>query len=383
VNTTGNGPGNASSYAPTISADGRYVFFHSKANNLASGTFSGGDNLFMRDLQVGTNYAITTSTLGFSTANATIAVPRFVAYGRAANGFVIWDSQAAAAVYTNSTSTPVSAIAISPDGNRIAYALTNGFYVTDRAANSNWLVSVSILVSHAGLQFSADSRYLVFATTAALVASDTNGVADVYLYDFQARSNYLVSQSDLRPNAANGPSDSPTISGDGRFIAYRSSASDLVAGATNGLPNVFVLDQQTGVTTLVSVSAFGNYAGNSRSFAPCFSGDSQTLVFPSWAADLAAGNFNQSANLFSLGIYPAIATLPFIGQIVFMPASGQSPLLSWPALAGKTYQVQYKNNLNDPVWQTLNCSVTVSNNQASATDLAPSSGQRFYRITSN
>ena len=144
-----------------------------------------------------------------------------------------------------------------------------------------------------------------------------------------------------------------------------------------------MFDRQTSTTTLASVSAYGNYAGNNRSFAPAFSGDSETLMFPSWASDLAAQNFNQSANLFSLGIYPAIAALPFIGQIIFMPASGQSPVLSWPAVAGKNYQVQYKNNLSDPVWQNLNGSVTVVNNTASATDLAPSPSQRFYRITSN
>jgi Tol biopolymer transport system component len=58
----------------------------------------------------------------------------------------------------------------------------------------------------------------------------------------------MVSQSFLWSGAANGPSDSPTVSADGRFIAYRSSATDLVAGATNGLPNVYVFDRQTSTT---------------------------------------------------------------------------------------------------------------------------------------
>ncbi len=392
LNAAGTGPGSGgSSYSPTISTDGRYVLFRSTAYDLVPGGslnfLNPHENLFLRDLQFGTNYALTASTSGAGVFAATMAPDaHFVAFGRgnpSPTGFVVWDAQARAPIYTNTTTTTVSSIAISPDGNRIAYAFTNGFYVTDRAANSNWLVSASNVVSHAGLQFTADSRFLLFATAAALVASDTNGLADVYLYDFQTRSNWLVSQSSLWPGAANGSSDSPTISADGRFIAYRSAATDVVAGATNGLPNVFVFDRQTSNTTLVSVSAYGNYAGNSRSLAPLFSGDSQTLVLPSWASDLAAQNFNQSANLFSLGIYPAITALSFIVQIVFVPATGQSPVLSWPAVAGKNYQVQYKNNLNDPTWQNLIGSVIIVSNRASATDLAPSPSQRFYRITSN
>ncbi len=381
VNTAGTGPGNAASYSPTISADGRYVLFHSLAKNLASGSFNGSENLFLRDLQVRTNYAFTTSGIS---AVAMTPDARFVAYAPTAPfNFAVWNSQTASTIYTKSTTSKVTALAISPDGNRIAYSISTGSYAQDRAANSNWLIGSSLVITNKGAQFTADSRFLVYATTAAQIANDTNGVTDVYLYDFQTRSNFLVSQSYLWAGAANGPSDSPTISADGRFIAYRSSATDLVAGATNGLPNVYVFDRQTTNTTLVSVSAYGNYAGNNRSFAPAFSGDSQTLVFPSWASDLAAQNFNQGANLFSLGIYPAIAALPFIGQIIFVPASGQNPTLSWPAVAGKNYQVQYKNNLNDPIWQNMNGSVTVVSNRASATDLTPNFGQRFYRIVSN
>jgi Tol biopolymer transport system component len=381
VNTAGTGLGNGASYSPTISTDGRYVLFHSLAKNLASGSFNGSENIFLRDLQGRTNYALTTTGVS---AVAMTPDARFVAFAPIAPfTIVVWNSQTASAIYAKSTTSKVTALAISPDGNRIVYSISGGSYAQDRAANSNWLIGSSLVITNKGAQFTADSRFLIYATTAAQVTSDTNGVADVYLYDFQTRSNLLVSQSDLWPGTANGPSDSPTISADGRFIAYRSSASDLVAGATNGLPNVFVFDRQMSNTTLVSVSAFGNFAGNNRSFAPAFSGDSQTLVFPSWASDLAAQNFNQSANLFSLGIYPAIAALPFIGQLIFVPASGQKPVLSWPAVAGKNYQVQYKDNLTDLTWQNMNGSVTVVSNRASTCDLAPNPGHRFYRITSN
>jgi len=328
---------------------------------------------------LGTNYAITTSTLGLSTS-AMSPNGSFVAYGRAANSFVVWNSQTASAVYTNSTSAQVAAIAISPDGNRIAYSTSAGFYGFDRAANSNRTIGLRLLGSHVSLQFSGDSRFVVFSTTNALAAIDRNGVSDVYLYDFQTQSNQLISQCYTASAAANGPSDSPAITADGRFIAYRSSAGNLVPGPTNGLPNIYVYDRETGATTLVTVSAFGDFAANNRSLTPAFSADSQTLVFPSWASDLVAGDFNQSPGLFALKLYTSIATPAFLGQVIFRPASGQNPTLAWPAVAGRNYQVQFKNNLTDPVWQTLNGEVTIVGDSGFATDFSPSPTQRFYRI---
>jgi Tol biopolymer transport system component len=392
MNYTGTGSGTGASYSPTISTDGRYVLFHSTAYDLFPGgsyRASPPENLFLRDLQLGTNYAITASTSASGAgvfAAAMTPDAHFVAYGRGyptPTGFVVWDAFATKPVYTNNAVAAVSSISVSPDGNRIVYVVSSGFYGYDRAANSNWLVSASILPSHAGLQFTADSRFLVYATTMAQVAGDTNGVADVYLYDFQTRSNFLISQSCKWLGAANGISDSPTISADGRFIAYRSFASDLVFGDTNGLPDVFVFDRQTDTTTLVSASVFGDFAANNRSLAPAFSGDSQTLVFQSWAADLTAQDFNQSADLFALKLYGSIASPPFIGQIIFAPVAGQNPLLAWPATAGNTYQVQFKNKLSDPVWQNLNANVSVVGDRAFATDFTPGPGQRFYRIVAH
>ena len=230
----------------------------------------------------------------------------------------------------------------------------------------------------AGLQFSGDARFLVYSTTSAQVAFDTNGIADVYLYDFVTRSNFLVSQGNP-PGAASGPSDSPAISNDGRFVAYRSTATNLVAGATNGLPNVFLYDRQTGTTTLLSVNASG-MAGNNRSFAPQFSGDGQTVVFQSWASDLIPQDFNQVNDLVAIKIATSNPTPVFVGQMVFAPATLQSPTLTWPAVNGKTYQVLFKNSPTDAVWQTLSGNTWVSGNRGYATDLAPNASLRLYRV---
>jgi len=373
TNATGSGPGNGDSYSPVISANGRYILFRSKASNLAffgpNGT--GTENLFLRDMHTNVAYALT--TMGISCAAMT-PDGHYVVFG--GSPLYVWDSQIALMIYTINANA-INA-AISPDGNRIVYSTSAGLYALDRAANANWQIGASVSGSHAGLQFSGDARFLVYSTTNAQVAFDTNGVADVYLYDFVTHSNFLVSQGNP-PGAASGPSDSPVISNDGRFVAYRSTATNLVTGATNGVPNVFLYDRQTGANTLLSANTSG-MAGNNRSLIPMFSGDGQTIVFQSWASDLIAQDYNQANDLVAIKIATSNPTPVFVGQMVFAPATLQSPTLTWPAVNGKTYQVLFKNRPTDAVWQTLNGNVWVSGNQGYATDLAPNPSLRLYRV---
>jgi len=266
-------------------------------------------------------------------------------------------------IYTNTTVTLTTNLAISPDGNRIGFG-GSALYAVDLAANTNWQIAASLLNRNAGLQFSGDSRFLVYSTTNAQVALDTNGIANVYLYDFVTRSNFLVSQGNP-PGAASGPSDSPAISSDGRFIAYRSTATNLVAGATNGLPNVFLYDRQTGATTLLSANASG-IAGNNRSFAPQFSGDGQTVVFQSWASDLIAQDFNQVNDLVALNIdtlisMPATIAYPPVDQTVFVGWTATLAVTAWGA-PPLSYQWSF-NGTN--ISGATNTSLTLTNVQFS------------------
>ena len=323
VSADGTSAGNSNSCLSVISTDGRYVLFHSWASNLATTNNTANnnwgiplENLSLRDLQAGMTYTLgfgpsttfppyNSSFFGPTISSAMTPDGHFVAFcgyatpSSSSQYLFVWDSQAAALIYTNTTITWTTNLAISPDGNRIVFG-GPGLYALDRAANTNWQIAALLPSLHAGLQFSGDSRFLVYSTTSAQVALDTNGIADVYLYDFVTRSNFLVSQSNP-PGAANGPSDSPVISNDGRFVAYRSTATNIHPGATNGLPNVFLSDRQTGATTLLSANASG-MAGNNRSFAPQFSGDGQTVVFQSWASDLVAQDFNQVNDFVALKI---------------------------------------------------------------------------------
>ena len=378
VASTGTGPGNNASSAPSLSASGQQVLFRSRAQNLAPVT--AGENVFWRGVLQGRTYALTTS--GAASAAMT-PDGRYVVYGRNNGGMYLWDSQLAVTIYTNASGA-VSNVAVSADGNRLAGQSGSRIYVADRAAGTSWTNAPSgptTWIPRANLQFSADGQALVYVTAAPLVEGDTNGVTDVYLYDFQTLSNVLVSRSWNVGGAANGPSDSPVLSANGRFVAYRSEATDLVPGDTNGVPDVFLYDRQTGSTFLLSVSAFGNVAGNNRSWRPVFSGDGQTLVFQSWASDLVAQDFNQGGDVFAVQIATPGSISAFACDIVLLPSGGQPPTLSWPAQPGVNYRVEFKNDLTETAWQPLaDASISVTGTRAYAADLLSGGAQRFYRV---
>ena len=368
VKTGGGGPATGSSYSPWISADGRYVLFRSTAANLVSGSFSG-ENLFLRDLQSGTTYALTTT--GFSGVAMT-RDGRFVAFGGATGSVYVWDSQAAAKVYTKTTTT-IAGVGISPDGNRLVYSLSTQLYAVDRAANTTWTIGPVASGSHSGLRFSGDGRFLAYA-------APLNITNQVYLYDFQTLTAVLVSRGYSSGAAAYGVSDSPDVSADGRFVAYRSAANNIVPGDTNGAPDVFLYDQQNSTTTLLSASRLGLSSADNRSLAPVFSADGQTLVFQSWGSDIVAQDFNYGSDVFAFSLYLSSPIPLFSAAIVPGSSSAQGPWIIWPVVPGKTYLVQFKNTLLDAAWQTLNGSFTVVGNQACLNDPSAGSGPRFYRV---
>jgi Tol biopolymer transport system component len=94
-----------------------------------------------------------------------------------------------------------------------------------------------------------------------LVSGDTNGSEEIFLRDRQSGETTRISVSSNGAQADNG-SFYPAISGDGRFIAFMSDATNLVGGDTNGFSDIFLRDRQTGTTTRVSVSSNGTQADN-------------------------------------------------------------------------------------------------------------------------
>src|SRR3989440_488453 len=148
-----------------------------------------------------------------------------------------------------------------------------------------------------GPSISADGRFVAFYSSAAnLVGSDTNGVRDVFVRDRKTGKTTRVSV-DSHGAQGNGDSEGPSISADGRFVAFLSSASNLVGGDTNGVRDVFVRDRKTGKTRRVSVDSHGAQ-GKGASFVPSISANGRFVAFSSVANNLVGGDTNTASDVF-------------------------------------------------------------------------------------
>ncbi|MDQ3991121.1 MAG: hypothetical protein M3245_02260, partial [Actinomycetota bacterium] len=166
---------------------------------------------------------------------------------------------------------------------------------------------------------SADGRHVAFRSTASnLVPADTNGAPDAFVHDRITGATERVSVSSHGAEAgANADSNIPGLSADGRHVAFQSTASNLVPGDGNGAADVFVHDRATGITERVSVVSDGAEA-NASSLMPTISADGRHVAFPSMASNLVPGDANGAADVFvhdqggSPGVVgtPSIVTVP-------------------------------------------------------------------------
>src|SRR5439155_14246673 len=146
-------------------------------------------------------------------------------------------------------------------------------------------------------EISGDGRSVVFLSeSAGLVAGDTNGVSDTFVRDLTTGRIERVSVSSSGEQG-NAPSLSGSISSDGRLVAFRSDASDLVAGDTNGVSDVFLRDRAAGTTVRVSVASDGSQA-NGESDSAAMSADGRFVAFRSAASNLVKGDTNGLPDIF-------------------------------------------------------------------------------------
>jgi Tol biopolymer transport system component len=382
VSMNGINPGGAASRSPLVSADGRYVVFLSKAINLTTNSFNAGtENLFLRDVVAGTTYALST---GGAIAFAMTPDGHFVGFaggvGSTLINLYVWDSLAATWVRTNSLPTTLSTdtMSISADGRYLALRDNLTIHLWDMASNILRTVASSTYGTHPGVRLSGDGRSLVFATLAAIAPSDVNGNFDVYYYDTQTSSNFLVSRN-YAGVSASGASDSPDISYDGRFVAYRSMAGDIVPGDTNGVADIFLFDRVSGATTLLSASRFGGHSSDNLSCTPRFSPDGTILVFQTWASDQVQQDFNANSDIVTMNLYSS-SQIPLIIATIFPdPVVPQVCWVTWPVQPGRTYKVQFRDNfLAD--WNDTASGPTILGSQGYFRDLTSANTTRFYRI---
>jgi Tol biopolymer transport system component len=143
---------------------------------------------------------------------------------------------------------------------------------------------------------SADGRWVAFQSSAALDPDDTNKKTDVYVHDVGSGETARIS---VGPGGVegNGGSYSPSVSGDGRYIAYWSNASNLVPDDTNKTADIFLFDRDDGSTVRLSVSDAGEQ-GDGFSSDPSISPDGRYVTFWSAADNLVANDTNGKRDIF-------------------------------------------------------------------------------------
>lgn len=270
--------GNRDSFSPSISADGRYVVFLSSADNLVDEDNNGYRDVFIFDREAGD---VTRISMGYdgSEANGDSSDAHISNDGR----FVTFVSEA-----TN---------LVKDDNNGFG-----DVFLYERMRGTIRLVSRTqdgVQGDNRSLQpaISADGRFIAFVSLSdTLSANDENDASDVFIYDATDDSLELASvASDDRQ--AQDTSKYPAISSDGRFIVYQSKASNLAAGDHNNMYDIFLRDRQEGTTELISRGLQGN-AGNMESQRPSISDDGRFIAFESWASDLIEGDDNYQSDIF-------------------------------------------------------------------------------------
>jgi Tol biopolymer transport system component len=322
-----------------MSEDGRFVAFDSSASNLVARDGNRKVDVFVRDRQTGTTRRVsgTSSEAGANgpSFNPSISADgRIVGFDSGASNLVrrdrndawdvfVRDRQAGTTRRVSLSSAGVAgnrdswSAVVSADGRHVAFAslafnLVAGdsnrqadIFVRDRQTGTTTRVSVRSngRQTNGGSAFpaiSADGRFVAFRSVATnLVAGDTNGHADVFVHDRETGRTRRISVA-RDGSQANGPSDAPALSADGNVVAFESSATNLIPSDTNAYRDVFVRDRAAGRTRRVSLST-SYVAGNGLSERAALSGDGRVVAFTSYATNLVRRDTNRRADVFVRG----------------------------------------------------------------------------------
>ena len=353
---------NDGSFPPAVSGDGQLVAFGSFADNLILGDSNGQPDMFVVDRSVG---SINRVDLGVSGSQANGGVPdlppglsrdgRFVAFASSASNLVpfpqdlneasdvfVFDRQAQTTelisrdlIHSSSPGGSVengaSAPALSGDGRFVVFLSSSSqfvlndtnedqdVFVWDRQQQTIDRVSVSSDGRQANRDsqpsgyppsISDDGRFVAFASDATnLVPGDDNGVTDVFLRDRLNGTTIRIeppsgcSIDGGTASSPSGASDSPSLSSDGRFLVFKSLASNFVSNDTNNHADVFVYDRTTGL--VARVLGDGDVEPNGDSNFPFISADGAWITFQSDATNLVANDINGATDIF-------VAANPFL-----------------------------------------------------------------------
>jgi Tol biopolymer transport system component len=332
--------GNSGSYLPSISSisrSGRYVAFASAASNLVAGDTNGFHDVFVRDRSTGKTSRVSVDSNGkqgksFSDYPSISADGRYVAFESEASNLVAGDTNGTRDVFVRDRSTGKttrvsvksngkqgkglsSYPTISADGRYVAFTSeasnlvagdTNDredIFVHDRVTKKTTRVSVRSSGTEGndhseGASISADGRYIAFVSLSSnLVAGDTNDQVDTFVHDRVTKKTTRVNVKSDGKQGEQGSINYPSISADGRYVAFMYRGEDLVAGDTKGFTDIFVRDRVAKETTRVSVKSDGT-EGNGDSVSPAISAAGRYVAFISLSSNLVAGDTNDSSDVF-------------------------------------------------------------------------------------
>jgi Tol biopolymer transport system component len=305
-------PGDNGSYSPSISADGRLVAFDSMAGNLVAEDTNHAEDVFVYDRQTGITRKLSVGPGGAegnteSDGAAISADGRWVAFNSIASNLVPDDTNGVSDIFVHDRQTGITTrVNLGPGGIQA----------------NDWTFWRPVI--------SGDGRYVAFQSYATnLVDGDSNGHQDVFLHDRQSATTRCLS---VGPGAGLGDrwSEFPAISDDGRWVVFESPATNLVAHDSNGYADVFLYDVLTGALTRASVGPDG-VEGNMGAASQAISADGRWVAFGSWASNLVADDTNGYGDVF---VFDRLATTPVApGGLVVDSMDGNLVTVRWTTAA--------------------------------------------------
>lgn len=270
--------GNGGMFASVFSADSSIKAFASDDVNLVPGDTNGVSDVFVWSRDTGVTERVNISTAGEQANGASYdaaisADGRYVAFTSVATNLVSGDSNGVSDIFVRDRQTGTT-IRVSVDSSG------------GQANGPSYSPSMS-----------ADGRYVAFVSEASnQVAGDANGVADIFVHGLQTGTSTRISMG-LAGAEANGPSRQPSISGDGRYVAFESLANNLIPNDSNGFADVFLYDRETSTVQRISVGPNGEQ-GNEHSREPRISSYGLRIAFISEASNLVANDTNGLPDVF-------------------------------------------------------------------------------------
>ena len=326
ISSTGR-PGASSSNFPEISGDGRFITFTSASTTLdpTGGSNGNYNHVYLRDTLTGTTTLV---TMGFngtpaSTGGGQSSVSddgRFVTFIADPGEFVEGENPAGSdTIYVRdmASGTTISIpqivpggatlgdVQISGDGRYVVYWQGNNEYRYDLLTRQTENASLPITGAAADGNslfgdISHDGRYIVFQSEATNLldsdGNDDNTAVDIFLRDMATGTLARVSLTDA-DGQTNGHSVDAVVSDNGRYVAFTSAASNLIAGPSSGHDQIFIRDTVAGTTKIVS-AATGSIQGDGDSSSADISANGRYVVFTSESDDLVAGDLNGVSDVF-------------------------------------------------------------------------------------